>query len=58
MNILAFLSIIILVITFITLIFGILAYFLYKSREKKLKENSSYEEVLKAEKDEYIYFEK
>ena len=58
MNILAFLSIIILVITFITLIFGILAYFLYKTREKKLNKNSSYEELLKEGEDEFIYFEK
>ncbi|EDM23028.1 hypothetical protein [Caminibacter mediatlanticus] len=57
MNILAFLSIIILVITFITLIFGILAYFLYKTREKNKTTINNYEEILKENKDEYIYFE-
>ncbi len=57
MSILAFLSIIILVITFITLIFGILAYFLYKTREKKLKHNNNYEEILKEKNNDYIYFE-
>jgi len=57
MNVLAFLSVLILVITFITLIFGIIAYFLYKSRERNKPKHSSYEEVLKEMGDEYIYFE-
>jgi len=57
MNVLAFLSVLILVITFITLIFGIIAYFLYKTREKNKPKLSSYEEVLKEMGDEYIYFE-
>ncbi len=57
MNILAFLSVLILVITFITLIFGIIAYFLYKTREKNKPKYSSYEEILKDMGDEYIYFE-
>ena len=57
MNILAFLSILILVITFLTLIFGVLAYFLYKRREKNKPKETTYEETLKEIGDEYIYFE-
>ena len=34
MNVLGFLSVLILVITIITLVFGVIAYFLYKAREK------------------------
>jgi heme/copper-type cytochrome/quinol oxidase subunit 2 len=57
MNILAFLSVLILVITFITLIFGIIAYFLYKTRERKKPKELTYEEILKETGDEYLYFE-
>jgi len=57
MNILAFLSVLILVITFITLIFGIIAYFLYKTREKNKPKELSYEDILKETGDEYVYFE-
>jgi len=60
MNILGFLSVLILVITIITLVFGVIAYFLYKTREKKKKQISkeiSYEEILKELGDEYVYFE-
>ncbi len=57
MNILAFLSILILIITFITLIFGVIAYFLYKTREKNKPKNLTYEEILKESGNEYIYFE-
>ena len=60
MNILGFLSVLILVITIITLVFGVIAYFLYKAREKKKKSISkeiSYEEVLKEVGGEYVYFE-
>jgi len=60
MNILGFLSVLILVITIITLVFGVIAYFLYKAREKKKKNISkkvSYEEILKELGGEYVYFE-
>ncbi|HIE35126.1 MAG TPA: hypothetical protein EYP79_02875 [Campylobacterales bacterium] len=60
MNILSFLSALILVITIITLVFGVISYFLYKAREKKKKSISkkiSYEEALKEIGGEYVYFE-
>ncbi|WP_457565150.1 hypothetical protein [Caminibacter sp.] len=57
MNVLAFLSMLILIITFITLIFGIIAYFLYKSRQKNKPKNLTYEEILKENGDDYLYFE-
>ncbi|WP_457559870.1 hypothetical protein [Caminibacter sp.] len=57
MNVLAFLSMLILIITFITLIFGIIAYFLYKSRQKNKPKNLTYEEILKESGDDYLYFE-
>ncbi len=59
MNILGFVSVIILLITILTLIFGIIAYFLYKARERKSNKRTiktSYEETLKEMKSEYVYF--
>ncbi|WP_187646920.1 hypothetical protein [Nitrosophilus labii] len=60
MNLLGFLSVLILIITIMTLVFGVIAYFLYKAREKKKKNLSkgiTYEEALKQVGDEYVYFE-
>jgi len=60
MNLLAFLSMLILIITILTLIFGVITYFLYKTREKMKKNISKeilYEEVLESVGDKYIFFE-
>ncbi|GAB6074067.1 hypothetical protein [Nautilia lithotrophica] len=60
MNILSFLAMMILIITIITLVFGLIAYFLYKSREshkKKYDKKLHYEEVLNETGDKYIFFE-
>jgi heme/copper-type cytochrome/quinol oxidase subunit 2 len=59
MNLLSFLSFLILAITLLTMVFGIVAYFLYKAREKKKGESKiSYEEALEREEDEYLFFTK
>jgi len=56
MNLLSFLSFLILAITLLTMVFGVVAYFLYKAREKKKGEsNISYEEAL-AKSDEKLLF--
>jgi len=59
MNLLSFLSFLILAITLLTMVFGVIAYFLYKAREKK-KENAklSYEDALENEKRELLFFTK
>jgi heme/copper-type cytochrome/quinol oxidase subunit 2 len=59
MNLLSFLSMLILAITLLTMVFGVIAYFLYKAREKKKGvESISYEEVLKEENKELLFFVK
>jgi len=56
MNIIAFLSFTILIITILTLVFGVIAYFLYKAREnKKAVNQSSYEDMLKELDSDYIF---
>ena len=58
MNFIAFMTMIILVVSIFTLVFGVIAYFLYKAREKNRKKNNvSYEDVLNEHKQEYIFFE-
>ena len=60
MNVLSFLAMMILIITIITLSFGLVAYFLYKARERKRAENKkevTYEEVLNETDDKFIFFE-
>ena len=60
MNIVGFLSMLILIITIITIAFGIIAYFMYKAREMKrarAQKKLTYEEALQNEKSEYIFFE-
>jgi len=51
----------ILVITIITLVFGLISYFMYKMREKQKKKNTQkkflYEDILKELKTDYVYFE-
>lgn len=61
MNFIALLSFIILIITILTLVFGIIAYFLYKAREKKSKQKNRlipYEEALKKENSSLLFFKK
>ncbi len=59
MNLLSFLSFLILAITLLTMVFGIIAYFLYKAREKK-KESAelTYEKILENEDRDLLYFTK
>ena len=59
MNLLGFLSALILVITIITVVFGLIAYFLYKARERKKQRlmELTYEEVLMKEGGKYVFFE-
>jgi len=51
----------ILVITIITLVFGLISYFMYKMREKQRKKASQkevvYEDILKELGSDYVYFE-
>jgi len=57
MNLLSFLSFLILAITLLTMVFGVIAYFLYKAREKKKNVTElNYEEALEKEKTEYLFF--
>lgn len=59
MNLIAFMTFSILVITILTLVFGVLAYFLYKVRESKKKvitTSESYDEILERNQKEYIFF--
>jgi len=57
MNLLSFMSFLILGITILTMIFGVLAYFLYKTRERQQqKAEESYDEVLANSKDEFLFF--
>lgn len=59
MNLLSFLSFLILAITLLTMVFGVIAYFLYKAREKKKSAPAlTYEEVLEQEESEYLFFTK
>jgi len=57
MNLLSFLSFLILAITLLTMVFGVIAYFLYKAREKKKGgADITYEEALEHEESELIFF--
>jgi len=59
MNLLSFMSFLILAITLLTMAFGIVAYFLYKAREKKRdKPEVSYEELLEKEGTDMLFFTK
>ncbi|MDD2266155.1 hypothetical protein [Sulfuricurvum sp.] len=61
MNIITFMTFAILVITILTLVFGVLAYFLYKIRESKKKVHileEGYEEMLTKQDTDYIFFKK
>ena len=59
MNLLSFLSMLILAITLLTMVFGVIAYFLYKAREKKKNIiDITYEEALRVEKTDLLFFTK
>ncbi len=59
MNLLSFLSMLILAITLLTMVFGVIAYFLYKAREKKKDIiDITYEEALRVEKTDLLFFTK
>jgi len=59
MNLLSFLSFLILAITLLTMVFGVIAYFLYKARERK-KDSAkiTYDEALQLEESEFLFFSK
>ncbi len=58
MNVLSFMSFLVLGITILTMIFGVIAYFLYKARERKQKRDEvTYEDVLDSEGEAYLFFE-
>lgn len=61
MNLITFMTFAILVITILTLVFGVLAYFLYKVRESRRKVhiiNEGYEELLASKNAEFLFFKK
>jgi len=59
MNLLSFLSFLILAITLLTMVFGVIAYFLYKARErKKDTDDLTYEEAMEKEHSELLFFTK
>ncbi len=60
MNLIGIMSIVILVITILTLLFGIIAYFMYKLRESKIKTTPTitYEETCNELNINYIFFDK
>ncbi|MBE9395669.1 hypothetical protein IOQ59_00160 [Pontibacterium sp. N1Y112] len=60
MDLIAFMSMVILIITILTLSFGVVAYFLYKLREKRAKKQQqvTYEELREESGDDFIFFEK
>jgi heme/copper-type cytochrome/quinol oxidase subunit 2 len=60
MNLIGIMSIVILVITILTLVFGVIAYFMYKIREKRNSQRTptSYEEKCIELGTDYIFFDK
>ncbi|NPA82268.1 MAG: hypothetical protein GXO31_06635 [Epsilonproteobacteria bacterium] len=57
MKLLTFMSFIILTVTILTMVFGIIAYFLYKARErKKFARKASYEEILTTANKQTLFF--
>jgi len=61
MNFIAFLSFSVLVIIILTLVFGMVAYFLYKIRERQKRKGvdiATYEELKEEEGREYLFFDK
>ena len=56
-NILTILSYTVVIMTIFTMIFGVIAYYFYKLRERKRKLNSANSSGEIEEKDKYLYFE-
>lgn len=59
MNLITFMTFAILVITILTLVFGVLAYFLYKVRESKKRVHvidESYDEIVAKRESGYLFF--
>jgi len=60
MNFIAFLSFSVLVIIILTLVFGVVAYFLYKMRERQRRKGSdviTYEELREEEGRKYLFID-
>jgi len=60
MNFIAFLSFSVLVIIILTLVFGVVAYFLYKMRERQRRKGSdviTYEELKEEAGRKYLFFD-
>lgn len=59
MSLLSFLSFLILAITLLTMVFGVIAYFLYKARERKKSGNDmTYEQILESKETDFLFFTK
>lgn len=58
MKILTFMSFIILTITILTVVFGIISYFMYKVKDKKQDEMITYKDELEKQKKEFLFFDK
>ncbi len=56
-DILKVLSYTVVVITVLTMIFGVIAYYFYKLRERRRKMDSANSSGIAQEKDKYLYFE-
>lgn len=61
MDLFTFMTFVILMITILTLVFGVLAYFLYKVRESKRKVqvvDEGYEEIVQKNEREFLFLKK
>ncbi|MGB0733017.1 MAG: hypothetical protein ACPGPF_04605, partial [Pontibacterium sp.] len=60
MDLIAFMSMVILAITILTLTFGVIAYAMYKMREKRKKKAAAltYRDVIEKHDGEYLFFER
>ena len=58
MNLLTFMSFLILAVTILTMVFGVISYFMYKAREnKKHGEVVTYEDELTKQEKKYLFFD-
>ncbi len=57
MNLLTFMSFLILAVTILTMIFGVVSYFMYKARERKKEgEEMTYDDILSETNSEMLFF--